>query len=199
MKLSRIFIIALFLITAGIPIVAGAPVAPYGNVSGSYNNTTGSDDLYINTNIPLTMEEVAFPPLLFYFFVALGSVCILAGIWFISRPDQIPSYAIMGCGLLAFGAFAIAAVMAPLVASSGSTVHIIPGTPNSVYVTEVNTYIFSSWVGWAMWGGALAGFVVFILGTLSMFRTNKEKSIEQSVDQDGEKKYKGWGKKYSED
>jgi hypothetical protein len=191
MRKIQITMIAGILLILCISFVSG--VVPYGNIS----NTSG---VVVNTNIPLTMEDVAFPPLLFYLFVAIGMLSVFAGIWFIARPDQIPSYAIMACGLFAFGAFLIAAFMAPLVAASGSTVHIVPnGTTNTVYVTEVNTYLFSAWVGYAMWGGSIAGLIILVLGTLSMFRTNKEKSIEQSVNQDGEQKYKGFGKKYSEE
>ena len=45
----------------------------------------------------------------------------------------------------------------------------------------------------------MIGVLLAILGVLSLYRTNKEKSIEPSVNQDGDSAYKDAGKKYKGD
>jgi hypothetical protein len=144
----------LFLLALILSAPALAAVSPSGNVS----NYTGT----ISVNIPITMEDTAYPPAMFYFFAVFGFVMIGLGIVFIADSTNVPSISIVACGLLAAGCFLICAMSAPYIADSYVSVQ-------SGSVTSVNNYIFSPWVGLAMWGGFVAGIVVTILGTLSFF------------------------------
>lgn len=148
------------------PASADSSVAPYGGVlsNNSYNASTAAINVY--TNIPLTTEGIAYPPLLFYLFVAAGFISLMAGVWLVARSENVPSIAILMCGVFAFGAFAIAAFMAPYVASTAITQQMLDST---MYISSINTYIFSPWVSQACWGGAIAGFIEAVAGTLSFF------------------------------
>ena len=135
-----------------------SPVLGDVSATGNVTNYTGT----VAVNVPITMEDVAYPPAMFYFFAVFGFVMIGLGIVFISDNTNVPSGGIVACGLLAMGCFLICAFSAPYVADSYVSVQ-------SGSVTSVNNYIFSPWVGLAMWGGSIAGLVIAILGTLSYF------------------------------
>jgi hypothetical protein len=68
-------------------------------------------------------------------------------------------------------------MMAPYVATHAVISQVVSGT---IYVTEINTYLFSPWVGYAMWGGGVAGFVMFILGGLSFIGWFHRKGIKDA-------------------
>ena len=146
--------------------VSLAAVTPYGNVS----NYTSPEGISITTNVPLSLEDIAYPQELFYFFAVFGFVMIGLGVVFFSDSTSIPSGGIVSCGIIAFGCFLIDALSAPLVASQYVAYQ---GTS----LVSINNYLFSSWVGYAMWGGAIAGFVIFIAGVLSYFGWFSRKGV----------------------
>jgi hypothetical protein len=176
--MKKILLLLIFLLV--IPFSVHAQQSAYGNVSGNYIVPAGSDTAIINTNIPITLEDSAYPLDIFYFFAIIGVIGIFGGIWFSSRPDQIPCNAIIACGILACGAFYIASVMAPLVAVQQFSTDITNVQPATIYLTETNIYVFSPWVSWAMDGGAIAGFIVALLGTLSYLGWFSRKGLKDA-------------------
>lgn len=179
-------ILLLLLIISAIPSIAyAAPVVPFGNdsaISANYTITSGWDQIRIFTNVPLTTEDVAFPIKIFYFFAVFGFAALLLGIVFVANDSYVPSLAILSCGILAMACFFIAATMAPYVATSTITNDFVANTTtNTIYITEINTYVFSSWVGNAMWGGAVAGLVMTILGTLSFIGWFHRKGLKDAA------------------
>ncbi len=161
-----LLILALFILTQA---VSAEQTSAYGGVLQNYTNTSDGVDIHTRVNIPLTVEDVAYPDWLFAILAATGlSFCVL-GIIFVARSDSIPSAPMLFCGLFAFGSLAACAVMAPYVATIRTTSDIVvncSGEP-AIYIEQTVTYLFSAWVGYACWGGALAGIILAITGVLS--------------------------------
>ena len=209
MKLSRVAFITFLVLVACISFVHADQVAPYNGVSTNYTQRIGNDQMESFVNIPYTMEDVGYPETLFYALFFTGVAFVLYGFWLTSRADQIASYTLIGTGVVVAGIFAVCALMAPLVCTHQLTTIVVPTTgssgsitlnaTNTVYQIESVTYLFSSWISWALDGAAMIGVLLAILGVLSLYRTNKEKSIEPSVNQDGDSAYKDTGRKYKGD
>jgi len=183
MKLRQIILVLVLLMSiqcAAAEIAVGQDATAFGNVSGNYTSTTGTDNIHVLVNFPLTMENVAFPLDIFYFFAILGSAALLIGIAYTAKSDSVPSVAILSCGLLAMGAFFVAAMLSPYVASQTINQDIVCGTPNDIYITSINTYVFSPWVALAMGGGGAAGLLMSILGGLSFIGWFHRKGIKDA-------------------
>ena len=146
-----------------------AQIAPYGGVLQNYTNTSGDVEIQTRVNIPLTVEDVAYPDWLFAILAIAGLVFCIIGIYFVAKCNCIPSAPILFCGIFAFGLFTICALMAPLVAHVQTSTDIVVNCTGekTVMVEQTVTYLFSAWVGYACWGGALAGIVLAVAGALS--------------------------------
>jgi hypothetical protein len=168
MRVQIIFIILLSMAMFS-PVMAQTNVSAYGGVMELSSNTSGNDTLQIRTNIPLTVEDIAYPDWLFAIIAVIGLIFLVASIWFISRPDDVPIIAMLMSGFITAGCYTACAMMAPYVASIQVTRDIVVGTDgsNTIYVTQSVTYLLSPWVGWACWGMALAGGIVVIAAALS--------------------------------
>ena len=158
-----------------------ASTAPYGNIS----NYTSPEGISVITNVPITIEDVAYPQELFYLLVVFGILFIGLGIVFIADSTTIPSMSITACGVLSMGSLAIAAFMAPLVAVQYVSYQ-------SLSLTSINNYIFSPWVGLMCWGGATAGFILTVAGVLSYLGWLSRKGVGSAqqgdyLETDGEK------------
>lgn len=190
----------LLFMMAVIVSVTAAPYA-YGNISNYTAPGGGSDTITINTNVPLTMEDTAYPAELFYFLMVFGFCMIGLAIVFVADNTNVPSISITACGLISMGCFLISAYIAPLVASTTVSQQ---ATAGSIYVTSVNNYLFSPWVGYFAWGCFIAAFIVFLTGALSFFgyfhKTGSGKAWRGDyVEQDGQgegQQYRSVGRKY---
>lgn len=183
MKIRQIIaLILMILCLQGVSaeVAEGQDVPAFGNVSGNYTFTSGSDNVNVLVNVPLTTESVAFPVDIFYFFAILGSISLFIGVICTAKSDSVPSIAILSCGLIAMGSFFIAAFMSPYVAIQTINQDITIGTPNNIYITLINTYIFSPWVGVAMGGAGVAGFLMALLGGLSFIGWFHRKGIRDA-------------------
>lgn len=205
MKIHYLFYLLILLLVVP-PISATSESFTNVAMNGAATNYTyqvGNDQLEAIVNVPTTIEDVAYPVEFFYIFLAAGIGILLYGIWFATRPDYIPSMGIIACGFLALGIFFALAEMAPYVATTSVIQQIVPtvaasgATPlnatNTIYLTTVNNYVFSSWVGYMMWGGGVAGLVEAILGSLAYIgwfhrkglkNAQKGKYIETDVEDD---------------
>ena len=181
MKLWHLLIfILLLLCIQPITAVSDTNQSAYGNVSGNYTTIIGADNVHILVNVPLTMEDIAFPTDIFYFFAILGSASLLIGTAYTAKSNSVPSIAILSCGLIAMGAFFIAAMLSPYVATQTINQDIVCGIPNDIYITLINTYVFSPWVALAMVGGGAAGLLMSILGGLSFIGWFHRKGIKDA-------------------
>jgi hypothetical protein len=209
MKLSQVVLIAFLVSLACVSIASAVQVAPFSGVNTNYTQVMGNDQMESFVNIPYTMEDVGYPETLFYALFFTGVAFVFFGFWLTSRADQIASYTLIGTGIVVAGIFAVCALMAPLVCTHQLETIIVPTTglgasitlnaTNTVYQIESVTYLFSPWISWALDGAIMIGVLLAILGVLSLYRTNKEKSIEPSVNQDGDSAYKDSGRKYRGD
>jgi hypothetical protein len=194
-KLTFMIVTVALLLLLFAPATSAAESA-YSGVNTTYNGSYDNVVLTSFVNIPYTMEDVAYPETLFYTIFFSGLALILFGFWITSRPDYIASYTLIGVGISIGGLFAILAYMTPLVATH-TTITLL--NASRLYNVLTVTYIFSPWVSYAMAGGVGVGIMFTIAGVFSMYRTNKEKSIEQSISQDGDPIYKGKGKRYEKE
>ena len=165
--------------------VTGANVSAYGGAMGFYSNESGNATLEVRTVIPLTVEDTAFPEWLFVLMAGIGFIFLISSLWFIARPNDVPSIAITMAGIITFGCYASCAMMAPYVARI-DTFHDVLLTGISadvtVYATQVVTYTLSSWAAYACWGFAVAGGVVAIAGGLSWAGYLHKKGLKDASD-----------------
>jgi hypothetical protein len=192
-KLPLILLILLCCLIA-IPFVQAdqiVPFLPLGNVTGNYTFSQGNDLLEINTNFPLSSQDVVYPEWLYGMMIAfiLGISCF--GIWIIARaPDQ--WVCVIACGILIFGLGLAAAEMTPLVGYSEVFHQIVPTTgssgsitlnaTNTIYVNEVVVYTMGTWAAHACWGIAIGGGFIFMVAgfLLQMKEAKRVADAEQS-------------------
>jgi hypothetical protein len=142
------------------------PFAPLGNVTGSYDYSIGSDDWYINTNFPISSQDIVYPDWLFGMMLAFmfGTICY--GLYFMSK-DPAPWVNVIACGIVMFGLGLSAALMAPLVGYTQVFHQIINiGTVkpvNLIYVNEIVVYTMGTWISWACYGIAIGGGLLFVI------------------------------------
>ena len=106
---------ALFLLPGIVAADQTLPFTPMGNVTGNYTLQQGNDQWIVNTNIPLSTEDICYPMVVWLILVLIGVSFIFLAVIFIARSDNVPSIAILMCGIIAFGIGYAASVMAPLV------------------------------------------------------------------------------------
>ena len=179
--MKKLLLVMLLLALVVSPVLATN--AAYGGVLTNYTNTSGGVNIETRVNIPLTVEDVAYPEWLWVLFALVGIGAIAYSISLIARNDGVPSIAIVMCGIFAFGAFLICAYMAPYVASIDVTKDVVIGCDNEsdqIFIEQSVTYLFSPWVGWACWGGAIAGFIIAVAGTLSFFGWFHRKGMSEA-------------------
>jgi hypothetical protein len=139
------------------------PFAPLGNVTGSYNITQGNDTWYMNTNFPISSQDVVYPDWLFGMLLAFmfGAMCY--GLYFMSK-EPAPWVNVIACGMLIFGLGISAALMAPLVGYTEVFHQIFQGNFNNyVYVNEIVVYTMGTWISWACYGLAIGCGLVFVI------------------------------------
>jgi hypothetical protein len=149
------------------------PFAPLENVTGNYTFSQGNNDIWeINTNFPISSQDIVYPDWLFGMMIAFMVVTIYFGLIFMSR-DPAPWVNVMACGVLIFGLGLSAAMMAPLVGytqlfhqivpsvANGGVV--MPNITNTVYVNEVIVYTMGTWISYACYGVAIGGGFIFIV------------------------------------
>lgn len=159
------------------------PFAPMGNVTGNYTLSQGNDVWRVNTNLPMSSQDVVYPEWLFGMMLAFMVVTVYFGFVFISR-DPAPWVTVIACGLLIFGLGLAAGEMAPLVgytevfhqivptAGSGGTITL--NATNTVYVNEVIVYTMGTFTSWACYGiGVGAGLIFMITGFLLQMKVAK--------------------------
>jgi hypothetical protein len=139
------------------------PFAPLSNVTGYYNFTQGNDSWQVNTDFPISSQDIVYPDWLFGMMLAFIFVTICFGLVFISK-DPAPWVSVIACGVIVFGLGLSAALMAPLVGYTEVYHQVISGAvSNTVYVNEIVVYTLGSWIGWACYGLAIGGGLIFVI------------------------------------
>lgn len=156
------------------------PFSPLGNVTGNYNLTQGNDTWIVNTNMPLSNEDVVYPEVLFYLIVIIGIAFLILATVFISFSDHVPSIAILMSGILTAGCEAVAAVMSAKVGRIDTFSQVIAGIPNVIYTNQIVTFTLSPQFAYACAGLAVAGAIVAIAGGLSHFGYFQRKGLGQA-------------------
>ena len=159
-----------------------------GNVTGNYTLQQGNDQWIVNTNIPLSTEDICYPMVVWLILVLIGVSFIFLAVIFIARSDNVPSIAILMCGIIAFGIGYAASVMAPLVGEVRTYLDVLPSSTsgvvanltNTVYLNTVIVYTASPWMSYACWGIGAAGFVIAVAGVLSFFGVFQRKGLAQA-------------------
>ena len=145
------------------------PFSPPSNVTGNYNYSQGNDLWEVNTNFPLSSQDVVFPEWLWAMLLAFIVITVYFALVFIGR-DPAPWINVMACGILVFGLGLADAMMAPLVGYTQVFHQIVPianSTANMIYVNEIAVYTLGPWTGWACLGiGVGGGFILFVAGVL---------------------------------
>lgn len=139
------------------------PFSPPGNVTGNYTYMQGNDSWQVNTDFPISSQDIVYPDWLFGMMLAFIFVTICFGLVFISK-DPAPWVSVIACGVIVFGLGLSAAMMAPLVGYTEVYHQVISGTlSNTVYVNEIVVYTMGSWIGWGCLGLAIGGGLIFII------------------------------------
>ena len=183
-RFSPILIIALCALLF-LPGIAAAdqptPFAPMGNVTGNYSFIQGTDNVVVNTNIPVSTEDVCYPEEIWILIVLSGIAFIFLAAVFVARSDNVPSIAILMCGMIAFGLGYAASEMAPLVGRVDTFSQVVQGaSSNSIYLSSMVVYTTSPWMSYACWGIGIAGIIVAIAGVLSFFGVFQRKGLAQA-------------------
>lgn len=164
--MRKIFLILLLVSLLCVSFVQAdqpVPFEPPGNVTGNYAYPVGPDTWMVNTNFPMTSQDVVYPDWLFGMMLAFLVATVCFGIYFISK-DPAPWVCVMACGVLVFGLGLASAEMAPLVGYTQVFHQIIPqGAANLVYINEVIVYTMGTWIAYACWGIAIGGGFVFMV------------------------------------
>lgn len=179
---------ALFLLPGIVAADQTLPFTPMGNVTGNYTLQQGNDQWIVNTNIPLSTEDICYPMVVWLILVLIGVSFIFLAVIFIARSDNVPSIAILMCGIIAFGIGYAASVMAPLVGEVRTYLDVLPSSTsgvvanltNTVYLNTVIVYTASPWMSYACWGIGTAGFVIAVAGVLSFFGVFQRKGLAQA-------------------
>jgi hypothetical protein len=153
------------------------PFAPPNNVTGYYDYHQGNDYWEVNTNFPISSQEIVFPEWLFALMLIFIFTTICVALFFMSK-DPAPWVNVIACGILIFGLGLSAALMAPLVGYTQVFHQVVPlvtsdgATPlnstNTVYINEVIVYTMAPWMSYACYGlaigvGLLFGIAGFLL------------------------------------
>lgn len=147
------------------------PFAPLGNVTGNYTLTQGIDTMKINTNMPVSSQDIVYSETVWETIILIGIAFLFLAVIFASFADSVPWISMLMCGVITAGTEAAAAYMTPYVgytqvyqqiiatASSGT---VTLGSANTLYVNEVIVYTQGIFAAYACAGLAMAGVVVII-------------------------------------
>jgi len=205
MRLIPTFLLLSLVFVCGIAMADQVvPFSPPANVTGNYTYHQGNDYWSVNTNFPLSSQDVVYPEALYYLIVTIGFAFLAISAVFIARSDTVPSIAIMMCGLISMGMGYAAAEMAPLVGYSQVFQTVVPSAATSgvyvvnatstIYVNHIIVYTMGVFAGYAGIGEGVAGFVVFAGGVLSLLgylhrrgvnNAAKGKYVEMDIEDDG--------------
>jgi hypothetical protein len=179
MKRSHLVLLVLICSLLAVAFVQAdqpVPFSPLGNVTGAYELHQGNDYWEINTNFPLSSQDIVYPDWLFGMMIAfmIGIACL--GMYFISK-DIAPWVSVIACGFLILGLGLAAAEMAPLVGYTEVFHQVVPtvtaggvtslNSTNTIYVNEIAVYILGPSAGYACWGVAIGmGFLFVLAGVL---------------------------------
>ena len=181
MKRAHSILLILLLSLICIPFVQAdqtVPFLPPGNVTGNYTYQQGTDTLKINTNFPVSSQDVVYPDWLFGTMLVFIVITIYYGLYFISL-DPAPWTNVIACGALVFGLGLAAAEMAPLVGYTQVYQQVLAGTPNVLYVNEVVVYTMGTWIAYACYGLAIGGgFIFMVAGFLLQMKAAGKKADE---------------------
>lgn len=153
-KNRYLFVTTLFALVLFVGSVSAYPVGE--------NYTIANSSVGVYTIIPLNTTDLAYPQELFYFIFAIGVLLLLVNIFFICQR-VIPASPMAISGVVGFGAFLVAAYMAPLTAKLSIVV-------TSTQIINVATYIFSPWVSYLCLGLATVNLLFFAYGVLRYFQ-----------------------------
>ena len=179
MKKPALILLILLCFVICIPSVQAGQVLPFsppGNVTGNYTYAQGNDFFEVNTNFPISSQDVVYPDWLFGMMLVFIVITVYFGLMFIAK-DPAPWVNVIACGVLIFGLGLSAAVMAPLVGYTQVFHQVIPlvsasgatalNSTNTVYVDEIVVYTMGIWTSYACYGIAIGGgFVFMIAGVL---------------------------------
>jgi hypothetical protein len=168
--MKKLYLILLLLICCllCVPFVQAdqpVPFAPPANVTGNYVYPVGTDDWMVNTNFPISSQDIVYPDWLFDTILVFMFGTIVLGLIFISK-DPAPWVCVIACGVVLFGLGLSAAMMAPLVGYTQvfhQIVSIVNTTSNNVYINEIIVYTMGTWVSYACYGIAVGGGLIFII------------------------------------
>jgi hypothetical protein len=193
-KPALILLVLLFLI-ACIPVVQAdqiVPFAPPENVTGNYVYHQGNDLLQVNTNFPISSQDIVYPDWLFGMMLGFIVITIYFGLVFMSR-DPAPWVNIIACGVLIFGLGLSAAMMAPLVGYSQVFHQVIVTTDecgatvinstNTVYFNHVIVYTMGVWISYACYGIAIGGGFIFVVAGF-LLQMKEARRIANEVQQE---------------
>jgi hypothetical protein len=177
-----LFIVCLVTCVSSVQADQIVPFAPPGNVTGNYTYQQGLDTWQVNTNFPMSSQDIVFPEWLFGMMLVFMFITICFALVFASR-DPAPWVNVIACGMVLFGLGLSAAMMAPLVGYTEVFHQIIAGvTSNTVYVNEIVVYTMGSWIGWACYGIAAGGIILAVAGLLLQMKAAR--AVTNAVQQE---------------
>jgi len=178
MRGPPLILLVLLCCLVAIPFVQADQVVPFlppGNVTGAYQYSQGNDFWEVNTNFPMSSQDVLYPEWHFGMMLAFIVIILILVLIFISKVPA-PWGSVIFCGMLIFGLGLAAAEMAPLVgytevfhqviATAGSNGAITLNATNTIYVNEIIVYTMGTWIGYACYGIAVGGVVLAVAGLL---------------------------------
>lgn len=185
MRKSALFLLIFLCLITCISVVQAdqeVPFAPPSNVTGNYTYQQGLDTWQVNTNFPMSSQDIVFPEWLFGMMLVFMFATICATLVFASR-EPAAWVNVIACGMILFGLGLAAGMMGPLVGYTEVFHQIIAGaTSNTVYVNEIVVYTLGAWIGWACYGIAIGGLVLSIAGLLLQMKAAR--AITNQVQQE---------------
>ena len=194
MRKPALILLILLCFAICIPLVQAGqtlPFSPLGNVTGNYTYYQGNDFFEVNTNFPLSSQDVVYPDWLFGMILAFIMITVYFGLIFI-REVPAPWVNVIACGVLIFGLGLTAAMMAPLVGYTQVFHQVVPfvgaggatalNSTNTIYVNEIIVYTMGVWTSYACYGIAIGGGLLFIIAgfLLQMKEAKRIADIEQA-------------------
>jgi len=189
-KIPLIILVSLLFLVGCAMADQAVPFAPLGNVTGNYTLSQGNDIMEINTNMPLSSSDVVYSEVLWYIIILIGVAFLVLAAVFVARSDNVPSIAILMCGVITAGVEAAAAYMTPLVGYAQVFSQVIPtvaangayilNSSNTIYINHVIVYTEGIFAAYACGGLAIAGGVVATAGALSFWGVFQRKGLAQA-------------------
>ena len=185
MRKPLLILLALFFCLAASPFVQADQVVPFfppNNVTGNYTFSQGNDIMELNTNFPISSQDIVYPEWLFALMVIFIFITILISMFFVAK-NPAPWVPVIACGIFIFCLSLAAGEMVPLVGYTQVFHQIIPtsaangsvslNATNTIYVNEVIVYTQGLWEMWALRGLAIIGFIIAIAGFLLQMKEAK--------------------------